>query len=312
MTERFGPSPPSIPTALELASFQEHLKEQLGNDPSLVQANGFAFIDLQCADFFAKLQRARNLGEFAEVELAGAAAALTAILTITQAGAAVIGVAGATAGFAVLTVSEYRRSALLSEYPAELQNLVVGAHQSYRLALIEEPSSIPEAYARVVGYARLCTLSSMRFLAREALAAARTGAIQESGLTAALGRVASDLNLTSLSLDEAAALIVLATNPTADARGRAKDILGTNYETLFSDGGTGRIEPRHPRSWQDNANVLVALSATYPALSSRVAQIRSGTTAPAPAATIAPPNINRQHRSGTPSNFSIPQIRVIR
>lgn len=189
---------PTVPTPLELQTFNTELA-QLTAHPTDILARGVALVDRNCAVFFDSLQRRRQAAEFTSSQLAAAASAASAILAIASVAAPTVGYVAAGTGLAAVTVQNLERTALLTEFPNELQNLVQEAQRAYlrELNLTRgAPQGPAAAYAAVVGYARLCTLPQIRFLASQALSSARAtgdsadtlaGALRLMGLRTALG-----------------------------------------------------------------------------------------------------------------------------
>jgi hypothetical protein len=142
---------------------------------------GYAYVDRHCIDFFAAIQRARSQGEFASNTLAAAAASTAAILALAEATTKATGVTAAALGFAGVTLTEFRRTALLTDYPEETQELVRQALTSYRDAA-RAPTTDGEAASQVAGYAQICTLAGIRSLVRDSLMSAKTKAVDGSSV----------------------------------------------------------------------------------------------------------------------------------
>jgi hypothetical protein len=144
---------------------------------------GYAYVDRHCVDFFAAIQRARSQGELASNTLAAAAASTAAILALAEATTKATGVTAAALGFAGVTLTEFRRTALLTDYPEETQELVRQALTSYRDAA-KAPTTLGEAASQVAGYAQICTLAGIRSLVRDSLMSAKTKAFDGNGMSA--------------------------------------------------------------------------------------------------------------------------------
>lgn len=181
------PSPVTTPPAGDIIRLRN---EQMGYAPGSSQAGkplefiemrdwGYAYVDRHCIDFFAAIQRARSQGEFASNTLAAAAASTAAILALAEATTKATGVTAAALGFAGVTLTEFRRTALLTDYPEETQELVRQALTSYRDAA-RAPTTDGEAASQVAGYAQICTLAGIRSLVRESLMSAKTKAVDGS------------------------------------------------------------------------------------------------------------------------------------
>jgi hypothetical protein len=174
------PSPVTTPPAGDVKKLRN---EQSGYAPGSSEATnplnvmevrdwGYAYVDRHCVDFFAALQSARSQGEFASNTLTAAAASTAAILALAEATTKATGVTAAALGFTAVTLNEFRRTALLTDYPDETQQLVREALTAYRGAA-GTPSTLGEATSLVAGYAQICTLSGIRFLVRESIMTAR-------------------------------------------------------------------------------------------------------------------------------------------
>lgn len=206
---------PTIPEVRTVAQFSGEL-EQLGREPRVFLTNGFAMVDRDCARFFDRLQRARQAGEFTTAQLAAIASAASAIMAIASAGAPAIGYTAAGLGLASVTAANVQRFGLLTDFPDELQSLILEAQAAYRRDILVQVERLGsgltpgDAYAAVVGYARLCTLPHMSALAREALGGAQVAL--STGLTQAqreaLASASRRLGFSPpLSLAEASALL---------------------------------------------------------------------------------------------------------
>ncbi|WP_419898221.1 hypothetical protein [Roseomonas sp. USHLN139] len=316
------PSAVTTPPAGEIIRIRN---EQTGYAPGTSEATsplnptemrdwGYAYIDRQCVDFFAALQRARSQGEFASSALAGATAAATAILALAEASTKATGVTAAALGFAAFTLNEFRRTALLTEYPDETQQLVREALTTYRSAA-GTPSTGGQAASLVAGYAQICTLSGIRFLVREAIATARTRAETTTELTPMerlqFDSVGRDLGLSGLGPDAAAALLVFAEEPTSTARQQmVRQELGGQLSRVLrqQDGG---LVPANSERWTRAIGVLRSIATISPAFRSRVNALTgslatAGETGVAPAVGLGP--LTR----GRAESPLIPNVRVVR
>ncbi len=185
------PSPVTTPPAGDLIRLRN---EQVGYASGSTEATkalevlemrdwGYAYVDRHCVDFFAAIQRGRSQGELASNTLAAAAASTAAILALAEATTKATGVTAAALGFAGVTLTEFRRTALLTDYPEETQELVRQALTSYRDAA-RAPTTFGEAASQVAGYAQICTLAGIRSLVRDSLMSAKTKAFDGNNMTA--------------------------------------------------------------------------------------------------------------------------------
>lgn len=169
---------PTIPELQTVADFSNQIRT-INVEARTLLDNGFALVDRDCARFFDRLQRARQAGEFTTAQLAAIASAASAIMAIAGAGAPAIGYTAAGLGLASVTASNIQRFGLLTDFPDELQSLILDAQAAYKRDILLQAERLGtrltrgDAYAAVVGYARLCTLPHMSALAREALGGAQ-------------------------------------------------------------------------------------------------------------------------------------------
>ena len=147
---------------------------------------GYAYADEQCDKFFIALQAARNNNSYEAAELAALNAFVTPGMGLLHAGAKAVGIVGGLFGLGTASLLNYSKFVLLTEYNAELQDLVHSAMHAYKQQvdehhLLAPGMSIYDAYSIIAGYAWQCTLPGIDSLARSALSTGKrtTGPVQK-------------------------------------------------------------------------------------------------------------------------------------
>jgi hypothetical protein len=278
--------------------------------------------------FFSALQQARNTNAFAGAELAAVIGAATPIMTLAHAGAKAIGITGAALGLAAATIINYGQFALLTQYNAELQDLVSDAQTSYKSKIaIDHPDithlTSAQAYTIVSGYAWLCTLPGIDSLAHKALATAQTTAKTTQPLTpteiAAVEAVGQKLGVSKLTADKAAALLLFYANPSLPAASENLRTQLTSAELtgiFMKDSGTGTaLTPKDSAGFQSAMVLLQGLQKAIPGLDQRVKDqagaLAKGTQPKTPSlAETAPLPETRLQRPSL--GIIIPQIQIVR
>ncbi|MBV8494868.1 MAG: hypothetical protein JO162_15480 [Alphaproteobacteria bacterium] len=135
---------------------------------------GYAYADEQCDQFFIALQIARNKNSYDAAELSALNTFVTPGMGLLHAGAKAVGIVGGLFGFGTASLLNYSKFMLLTEYNAELQDLVHSAMSAYKKQVEDTNLVIPgmslyDAYAVIAGYAWQCTLPGIDSLARTAL-----------------------------------------------------------------------------------------------------------------------------------------------
>jgi len=179
---QFAPQAPGVPHVAELGSLRTELANFANMDRAEFVRLGYAYSDQQCDQFFVALQIARNKNDYEAAELAALNTLVTPGMTLLHAGAKAVGIVGGFFGFGTATLLNYSKFMLLTEYNAELQDLVHSAKRTYKQQvdehnLVTPGMSIYDAYAVIGGYAWQCTLPGIDSLARSALS---TGAAATS------------------------------------------------------------------------------------------------------------------------------------
>lgn len=318
-------SPPRIPAPGAVGSFTLEL-DGLPASVGQVLSNGFALVDRDCAAFFDALERGRQVGEFGAAQLAAIATAASAVMAIAGAGAPAIGYTASGLGLASVTVTNIQRFALLTDFPDEMQRLVTNAQANYKAAVRAEIRVLPagrvtsaDAYAAVVGYARLCTLPGMRRLGREALDTARTSAdappsapIAEQ--SRALRTISEQMGFAQpLSVGEAGALLRFATTGADDPDGmRLRTLLGRRLEPVFT---LPAMVPRNAANYSRGIEALRLLAIGFAALRDAAQEgggAREGTGAVAAPAPGQMPERRQDGEGEYLGGLTIPSIRVVR
>jgi hypothetical protein len=306
----FGPPAVSIPLPKDLDRFSQEL-DQLNKVPGNDLVNvGYAAADLQCDTFFAALQEARNRNAFDAAEVAAIAGMVVPGMTLLHAGAKAIGITGGILGLGATTIANYGQYALLLRYDAQLQDLVHDAQTSYKVKIAADQGNVQltsaQAYDIVGGYAWLCTLPGIDSLARKALGTAKTIAAAIPPPTpiqiAALRTVGNQLGLaagTSLTVDQAAALIVFDNNPgvLAASENVRRRFSADQVMTMFNDNGAGTKLTARKRTFANALSILHALqgfAALDKAVADQMQAVTTGAGAPpssgaSPEAVIAAP-----------------------
>jgi hypothetical protein len=182
----FGPQAPGIPTSAALTAFQADITKFATMDRAEFVKLGYAYVDEQCDQFFIALQIARNKNSYQASELSALNAFVTPGMGLLHAGAKAVGIVGGLFGFGTASLLNYSKFILLTEYNAELQDLVHSAMHAYKKqvdenTLVTPGMSIYDAYAVIAGYAWQCTLPGIDSLARSALStgAQTTGPVEK-------------------------------------------------------------------------------------------------------------------------------------
>lgn len=244
-----GPDGGAWPKSVKPPEIQEIVEVRKAVEDSPLSTDdivnyGIITVNKGCDDFFDRIWKARDQNDFAVAELAAMTTFSAAILTVTKAGAHAIAESAAVLGLLGATYGNWKEYALLTQFRDELQDLVHGAQKKF-LDEASAPTNRAEAYNKVLGYARFCTLAGIHSLARQALA---TAAKQPTTTTAsALTKASQLLGLTGsdeLSADKAAALLgvseKIARNKQREAAKGLAAVLGDNKAqksaVLLADG----------------------------------------------------------------------------
>ena len=169
-----GPQAPGIPTPSALVPFQIEIATFAQMNRVEFVKLGYAYADQQCNEFFIALQGARNKNSYEAAELASLTAVVTPGMSLLHAGAKAVGIVGGVLGFGTASLLNYSKYILLTEYNAELQDLVHSAMHAYKQQvddtnLVTPTMSLYDAYAIIAGYAWQCTLPGIDSLARSAI-----------------------------------------------------------------------------------------------------------------------------------------------
>lgn len=314
----FGPPAPEMPQAQALKDFKaqqiDALRTITGDDgktaitPDEFIQLGYAYVDQQCNNFFIALQRARNENDFSAGELATLSGIVVPALTVAKASASAIAATGAVFGFGGATLLNYGQFALLTQYHAELQDLVHSALNNYKQQVGAEIQNLPNAltYAMansyVGGYAWQCSLPGIDSLARSALAkssatapppAPPPTALQTSAI-AAIGQTLGLRGTDQLTLNQAAALIVFSKNKTADSASKnvQKQLKDTQLKLLFVSPTDTILTVKAVLSRKFDAAILELSFQQIPALDQAVADHAAALTTqtPTPPPPTPPPN----------------------
>lgn len=193
-----GPQAPGVPAPHELSPLQAELVNNFDRMPRADFVKlGYAYADEQCDRFFVALQLARNNNSYEAAELAALNAVVTPGMGLLHAGAKAVGIVGGLFGFGTASLLNYSKFILLTEYNAELQDLVHSAKDAYKKdvadhTLVTPGMSLYDAYNIIRGNAWYCTLPGIDSLARSALSTGKeTTAPVEKKSTADTGGTAA-------------------------------------------------------------------------------------------------------------------------
>jgi len=286
----FGPPPIAVPAPSDIATFAATGMEPLsGLSAQTIINNGFALVDEQCDVFFTALQKERNVTAFSGAELAALGGLAVSTLTLLHAGLVPAGITGGAIGFAATTTLNYGQFALLTQYNAELQDLVHASQQQFKSQLQQNQSSPltpPQAYAVVLNYAFLCSLPGIDSLARQALQkqtqnlnSSTTPTPLTTQQIAAIGTINTALGIRNYPLtgDEAAALLVYWTmkGSAASSDNVRAQLSSDQLKAIFSNPTSAKgtaLTLTNEAAFNSAMALLVQYEAIYPQLLQIVAQ----------------------------------------
>jgi len=274
----FGPSTVGMPQTADITTFANSLTSVSNLQPADLVNYGYAYVDNQCNVFFIALQKDRNIVAFTGAQLAALGGLAVSIMTLVHAGLVPTGIVGGAFGAAATTALNYSQFALLTEYDAELQDLVHAAQNNYKSQVSNNQGSnvlsLPQAYSIIQGYAFLCTLPGIDSLARQALSTQAknlsTSPLSPTQITA-IAAVGAELGLSAndaLTADQAAALVVFFNNGNSATSNNVRQKLSAAQKTAIfkSDPGTGTLlTVQNPAAFSGAMSILSTYEQLFPA-----------------------------------------------
>jgi len=132
---------------------------------------GYILTEEACSDFFDALVASSNNIQMTKADALAASTAAATILALSKKTTRTIGNTAALFGLSTALLDNWQKYYLMTPYPVQTRNLVLGALTTYRQAYPPQDAvDILDADERVSAYARLCSYSGIANLAEQALA----------------------------------------------------------------------------------------------------------------------------------------------